>query len=68
MKKTNIYEFSPVVYPFSIYITKEFDEEALKNDSWCLMVKTRVKRKNLLLHTGIQRRVSYGYNNAKAAK
>lgn len=30
MKKTNIYEFSPVVYPFSIYITKEFDEEALK--------------------------------------
>lgn len=30
MKKTNIYEFSPVIYPFSIYITKEFDQEALK--------------------------------------
>ena len=28
--KSNIYEFNPVLYPFSIHVTKDFDKEELK--------------------------------------
>lgn len=29
--KTKIYEFDPVIYPFPIHVTKDFDKEELKS-------------------------------------